>query len=611
MVSSATTSLQRRITLVMMLTALTTLLSAVLALFVLEVRQFRDALARELNSIAGVTGANSLAALVFDDAEAANDTLALLKEDPRIVAAALYNAEGKVFAHYQSSERPGVVPPSVLELPNVSAHRDVISVSRPILHEGRVAGTVYVQASGEEVYERLVQHTLIAGLILIAAGLGAYVLSVRLSNVISRPILSLAETTRLVSRHNEYTIRARKQSNDEIGFLVDQFNQMLGEIGRKNQAIRESENQLRLITDSLPVLIAYVDSNQCYQFNNALYERWFKRRPDELRGMRMVDVIGESAHTAFAPYVDRVLDGEMVAFDAYVDYRDAGPRYVSCVMVPDLEALGRARGYFMLVTDITDRKRQEDELRILNEELEHRVNERTRELQESQERVRHSERLASIGTLAAGVAHEIRNPLNSILLVTQVAHRYKKEVDPAIKEMFDAISNEAKRCATILRNMLLFAKAEKTEKSPHRFNEVVRHAADLAKSYLASSKTELLLELEATDPEVNLNPTEIEQVLVNLINNASEAAQGEVKVEITTKSLGKSVQLIVSDNGPGIPEPNIRHIFDPFFSTKRQKGNTGLGLSLSHGIVADHGGTMSVESRIGEGTVFTLEFPQA
>lgn len=602
------TPLQTKITWVIMLAALTTLLLAVAALFALEVGEFRDSMTRELNSIAGVIGANSEAALEFDDPKAGTQTLGVLNEDSRIIAAALYNEKGEIFATYESPAATTVIPNH--PLPNSSSsNSDGLAVFRAITHEGRQVGTIYVRASNHEVYERLSRHGAIALLILVLCGIAAYFISIRLRDVISRPILNLADAARRVSQHGDYSVRAIKESEDETGMLVDQFNTMLEEIGKKNQALQDTAHQLKLITDSLPVLIAYVDRDERYQFNNASYETWFNQSPQDLKGRLIREVIGETVYAEAKPHIQSVLSGKMTTSEQLLTFDGSREKFISAVYIPDIDTNGTVKGFFTLTTDITERKRAENELKVLNEALEQRVSERTQELEQSQEKLRHSERLASIGTLAAGVAHEIRNPLNSILLIAQYALRYRVDLDDAMKDMLKNMSSEAKRCATIIKNILLFAKAEKTERAPQDINTVIRHAADIAKGYFGSARLQISLELQEHNIPVLLNSTEIEQVLINLINNAAEATPQEVKVLLSTEQIQDRVRLRIADNGPGIPEEIINHIFDPFFSTKRKRGNTGLGLSLSHGIIADHGGTMSVSSKVGAGTTFLIELP--
>ncbi|MBN8547911.1 MAG: PAS domain-containing protein [Deltaproteobacteria bacterium] len=601
------TSLQKKITWVIMSTALTTLLLAVGALFILEVGEFRDSMTRELNSIAGVIGANSEAALEFDDPKAGAQTLHVLSEDPRVIAAALYDEHNRIFATYLSAHAQGDIPSSPGPYTSV-IDEEGLSLFRPITHEGRRVGSIYIHSSSGEVYARLIRHAGIASLILLLCGIAAYFISLRLREVVSRPILNLAETARRVSELNDYSIRAVKTSQDETGALVDQFNKMLEEIGKKSRDLEEGAHQLRLITNSVPALIAYVDREERYQFNNAEYEKWFNRPLQNLKGQRVCDVFG-AEYDNLREHIQSALNGNRTHFEQRLSFPAAQEKFISSVYIPDIDDEGSTQGFFALITDITERKRAENELKVLNDALEQRVSERTRELEQSQEKLRHSERLASIGTLAAGVAHEIRNPLNSILLVAQYALRYRSDLDNELKDMLKNVTNEAKRCATIIKNILLFAKAEKTERSAQDINVVIRHATDIARGYFGSSRLQISLELDRQALPVLINSTEIEQVLINLINNAAEAGGSDVRILISTERSGDCVKLKVTDNGPGIPEEIMKHIFDPFFSTKRRRGNTGLGLSLSHGIVADHGGNLSVTSQVAVGTTFLIDLP--
>lgn len=260
-----------------------------------------------------------------------------------------------------------------------------------------------------------------------------------------------------------------------------------------------------------------------------------------------------------------------------------------------------------MVEDITDRKTKEQQLTDLNSNLARGVAERTEALRVSQEHLRRSERLASLGTLAAGIAHEINNPLNGILMTARYAMRPNAKIPPS--QAFSIICDEAMRGGQIVKGILKFAKEETVHKSPTDINEVIRHSRDLVRAYPPTSKLAIELELAENIPHVHINPTAIEQVLVNLISNAAEASDGVALVTLRTQPRESAVRLEIADNGPGISEDTITHIFDPFFSTKRQKGGTGLGLSICHGIVTEHGGTISVRSQMGQGTTFSIDLP--
>ena len=173
-----------------------------------------------------------------------------------------------------------------------------------------------------------------------------------------------------------------------------------------------------------------------------------------------------------------------------------------------------------------------------------------------------------------------------------------------------SIANEANRCGTIVKNILLFARSEKTLKTPQNINNIIHKAVILAKTYAQSTDLQIQLDLDSEPGNVAINSTEIEQVVVNILNNAVEAAGAKVQIKIKTSSLKDRFILTIEDNGPGIPPDMLGRIFDPFFSTKRKHGNTGLGLSLCHGIISEHQGIMNVRSEVGKGTIFTIEFPR-
>jgi PAS domain S-box-containing protein len=229
----------------------------------------------------------------------------------------------------------------------------------------------------------------------------------------------------------------------------------------------------------------------------------------------------------------------------------------------------------------------------------------------SEERLRVAERLASLGTFAAGLAHEINNPLNSILLSAQVALALvcRSSADPEIVQTLEQIVEESRRGGRLVHNMLAFAKQEVTQKWPADLNAIVRRAVTLVQ---AAHGDECVMSLQLTPhlPQVQINPTEIEQVLMNLIRNAGEAARnGPCRMLIRTEPhLGK-VRLTVADNGPGIPPEKLPHIFDPFYTTRRSSGGTGLGLSIVYAIITGHGGTIRCESTPSQGTRFVIELP--
>ena len=228
-------------------------------------------------------------------------------------------------------------------------------------------------------------------------------------------------------------------------------------------------------------------------------------------------------------------------------------------------------------------------------------------LRKSNEQLRRFERLASIETLASGIAHEINNPLNSILLIAKYALKGKGALDR--DEAFQSIIAEAERGGRVVRSILKFAREEQSAKSFGDINEAVQRAVAVARTYLRPAHVRIETQLGESLPPVLMNSAEIEEVIVNLVKNAVEAAGGKIHVLVKTLAANGKVRVIVTDDGAGIPREILAQIFDPFFTTKRTAGGSGLGLSISYGIIADHGGKLSVHSEPGHGATFTIEFP--
>jgi PAS domain S-box-containing protein len=226
-----------------------------------------------------------------------------------------------------------------------------------------------------------------------------------------------------------------------------------------------------------------------------------------------------------------------------------------------------------------------------------------------EEKLRQTERLTSLGTLAAGIAHEVNNPLASVVMTAQLVRR--KQLDAETDEMLDNLIQDAKRCGRIVRSVQKFARQEPTERVPLDVNAVVRAAEELSRTELKHSGIKLRLELETVLPPVTGDPTELEQVVLNLITNAANASAEGQEVVVRTRAEDGCVRVSVHDDGHGMSPEVKRHLFDPFFTTRGREGGTGLGLSIAHGIVEDHGGEIGIDSEVGHGTTMTVSLPAA
>jgi two-component system NtrC family sensor kinase len=228
-----------------------------------------------------------------------------------------------------------------------------------------------------------------------------------------------------------------------------------------------------------------------------------------------------------------------------------------------------------------------------------------------QDRLIQSEKMSAIGQLIAGVAHDLNNPLASVVGFSDFLAE-ASDVPPALLEPLQVIRQEAERAATIVKNLLSFARSQEGERNVQPIGPILQSTLALLRNQLMAHKVEATLDTEPDLPELEVNANQIKQVFVNLINNAAQAIASDKRsgrIWITAKRWLDGVAVTVADNGPGIPEEIAPHVFEPFFTTKEEGEGTGLGLSICQGIVKEHGGRITLDTRPGAGVTFTVELP--
>lgn len=267
----------------------------------------------------------------------------------------------------------------------------------------------------------------------------------------------------------------------------------------------------------------------------------------------------------------------------------------------------------VIALDISERKRAEAFVAAHQRRLEDTISERTEELLRSRTRLLESQRLAAIGTLAAGVAHQINNPIGAILNSAEFALLCADDADAIDVFQQALLSNrvEARRCARIVKSMLQFSRDEPTEKWEEDLDGIIHHAHRATSAYAQDRHASVAVHLPARPLRARINPIEIEQVIVNVLRNAIESSDRGVRVELSLRQQGDDAEIEVVDDGAGIEEKDLERLFDPFFSTRTRQGGTGLGLSVAHGIVRDHAGEIRVDSEPDVGTRVVIRLPQS
>jgi len=361
-------------------------------------------------------------------------------------------------------------------------------------------------------------------------------------------------------------------------------------------ALREREERLRILTDDAPVLLSMIDPADKLIFANHRFLSFFGRSLDDMSQGRWEwtnDIHPEDLPEVKRIYFEALRRQESVEMEHRVRRFDGEYRWVRETQVARFEPDGAFAGFVGALVDITDRKRAEAELARQREAL------------------YQSEKLSALGSLLAGVAHELNNPLS--VVVGQATMLEDGATDPKTTERAEKIRRAADRCSRIVRSFLSLARRRTPELTAVQLNSVVEMAIELLSYQLRTADVQLSLDLAADLPSLLADADQLNQVVTNLVHNALQALNDKAGPRRLTVSTGYSgngtLHLRVIDNGPGVPSELRARIFEPFFTTKSPGAGTGIGLSLCLASIAAHGGSIAVEETPGGGATFVVELP--
>ena len=361
---------------------------------------------------------------------------------------------------------------------------------------------------------------------------------------------------------------------------------------KAEEALRESEAHYSALVRSL--------TDAVFTVRNGIIT-WCNDRVEAVYGYTRDELVGREVSALFPEDINRweFIRAVSAAIKEHGFFRDAGrvgKKDGSTVFVEYTISLIPGSDPVELVAlghDITERKRAEDEKRRLEEQLSL------------------AGRLAAVGELAAGVAHELNNPLAAIQGFAQLLTA-DDSLDDTSKKGVQTIYREAQRAARITGNLLSFARRYDTEKSYISINEALVKTLELRAHQLKVNNIELVTELQPNLPKTMADFQQMQQVSINIINNAEQAmveAHGKGRLIVRTKTEDRMIKITFVDDGPGISEENLKRIFDPFFTTKEVGKGTGLGLSICYGLVQAHGGRIYARSKLEQGATFVVEIP--
>jgi len=396
------------------------------------------------------------------------------------------------------------------------------------------------------------------------------------------------------SGDRDYEVVAAPLLNADGSLSIIEVLRDVTERDKMEAALRESEEKLRLTFESMTEGITVFDLNgNIMEVNEAVLRMHGYERKDELVGRNFLDLTAEKDRARAVEDLKRALSEGGIESTEYALLKKDGSEFDSELSVTVMrDASGKASGFVTITEDITERKRAEEREKKLRDEL------------------YLSSRLAAIGELAAGVAHEINNPLTVILGFSQRVLR--QTTDDKLRQELEIICNQALRTAQVVENLLTFARRREPKAQLANINDILQQALELRAYELKTGNIEVTLDLTPDLPNTMVDFGQMQQVFLNLIINAEHAmteANGGGKLCIKTQKGKGCVEISFIDTGLGIPAEHLDKVFDPFFTTKQKTGGTGLGLSLCHSIVTEHGGRIYVKSKPGRGATFAIELP--
>jgi PAS domain S-box-containing protein len=615
-------SIRRKLVLIIMLVCSVATLLAGVALVSYQLLAFRKSMESDLLGQARMIALNCLAPIEFDYPEEAEEVLHSLQAIPAIEVACLYRKNGSVFTMYTREGVSRVDPPEPREDsgPKVIGSHMVL-FKQLYSDDDMFVGTLYLRSDLNELAVFRKRGALVLGMVMLLSSVVGLFLATRLQRLISSPVTALAETARQVAQQEDYSLRAHKQSEDELGLLTVAFNDMLAKVQSRDATLRQLRNQLSNIINSMPSVLVGVDRDgRVIQWNREA-ERITGASAAEAEGRMLAEVFPELAGDLSKVRL-AMIDGGPQKEEKVVRIIDGERRFhdVTVYSLKDMD------GAVIRVDDVTDRV-QIEEMMI------------------------QSEKMLSVGGLAAGMAHEINNPLAGIIQNVQVMRnrlsrglaRNRQAAEQSgttieaiesymeqrgIRSMIESIMVSGRRAAKIVENMLSFSRKGDSQLRPYDLAELLDKTVELAsndydlKKKYDFRKIKISREYDPATPSVPCEATKIQQVFLNLLKNSAHAMVAEHSFEqssgdsqppmfiLRLRPDGQQVRVEVEDNGPGMDEITRKRVFEPFFTTKDTGIGTGLGLSVSYFIITEnHGGTMAVESAPGQGTKFIIHLP--
>ncbi|MBA4167499.1 MAG: PAS domain-containing protein [Chitinophagaceae bacterium] len=618
-------TIQQKIMRIVLITSGVVVLLTCVAFVGYQFYEFRQNARSQLSTLGDIIAANSTAALAFEDHDAAVEILEALKAEKHIVAACLYDTSGKIFAQYPDTISVRSLP----QHPGPHAYQyrgTFLEGFQAVVQSHTNVGTLYLKSDLKVIYETFFKYALIGLVIFLSAVLVAYILSRRLQRKVSLPIQALSKTAAIVSQEKNYSERAKKYDNDELGLLTDTFNKMLDQIQFQNEEItlfsqslemkvaqrteelNQANRELLLNTEfsetiinSSVDVIAVFDTEMKFVLLNTYGRKMYSVTADEVLGKHLLTVFPQLKDGQMYHGLKKALRGESVNTPYYKSL--VSDTILENFFIPLLDSDHRVYSVLVIGHDITEAIAVSEKLKEVNTHLEAS----NRELEQ----------------FAYIASHDLQEPLRKIQVYSSNLERNLDDQEASRKNIAKVVS-AASRMSNLIKAILNYSRLTNEEQKVEKvdLNEIVQNI--LSDYELLISQKEATLKADLL-PEITGNRIQLNQLFSNLLSNSLKFSKDKPQINISSTILaGDSItqfnnhqlsnQYVVvafQDNGIGFHQQHAEKIFDVFqrLHNKQAYEGTGIGLSICKKIIDNHNGHITVKSKPDEGTTFTIYLP--
>lgn len=620
-------SIRHKISIAVLLTTFLALFISGSVIIIYDSQKYEARTLADLGTQADLIGHASVVTLQFSDPDAAMQTLSLLRLRPQVITATIYTTGGDVFASYLNPEYPNVTLPAFPATESFNLKADQISLHRPILFENELLGHIYLLAD-YPYYQRMSRNIgIILGVTILALAI-SMLMSFWIQSRITRPIMNVTRLAHRVVETRDYQSRADKISDDEIGYLVDAFNNMLSEIERRTSALEQSNQQLnqeieervvaeralrtserrhRTLLTALTSIVWEADNNGSFMAEQQQWADYTGQSADQYSGQGWLMAFYEEDR----PGLKKLWQNASELHNPFASYlrlwcaSSEEYRHVRLQAVPLLDDSGGILEWIGIIDDIHEQVRSNQEIKRLNAKLEQRVEQRTAELQNANK---------ELEAFSYSVSHDLRSPLRSIDGFSQaLLEDYQEQLDETGQDYLSRIRGAAQRMGQLIDDLLKLSRISRAEMDCRQLN-------------LSQIAQTIVKELSESDPErqvssINIEPDVyaycdarlIRVALQNLLHNAwkysSKQKEASIAFGMDTKN-GKSCYY-VKDNGAGFDMAYAGRLFGAFqrLHDARDFAGTGIGLATVQRVIRRHGGHIWAEAEVDKGATFYFTLP--